>query len=247
MTRAGKVKAAMASFPLVPLHAVTAGRPVLILAPHADDESLGCGGLIAASVAEGVLPMVLILTDGSQSHPNSPSFPPRRLIAAREQEAYDAVAALGLPKHRLRFLRLPDAAAPTAGPVFDAAVRTILDLAVHAGAEAILSPWEHDPHCDHQAAHLMAEAVSRLVSVRRWAYPVWGWTLPDEHLLPDIPLNGVRVEIVHVMQQKRRAIASHATQYSDLINDDPAGFRLPPELLSVFDGPYETFINLGLA
>ena len=244
MIRAGDVKAAMMAFPFAPLHAVTAGRPVLILAPHADDESLGCGGLIAASVAGGVLPMVLILTDGSQSHPSSPSFPPACLIATREQEARDAVAALGLPAHRLQFLRLPDAAAPTSGPAFDLAVQAILDAAFHAGAETILTPWEHDPHCDHEAAHLMAEAVFHKTGMTRWAYPVWGWTLPDGYLLPDPLPTGVRIDITHFMPQKRQAVASHATQYSDLITDDPAGFRLPPCLLSVFDRPHETFIRL---
>ena len=234
----------MLAFPFAPLHAVTRGRPVLILAPHADDESLGCGGLIAASVADGVMPMVLILTDGSQSHPNSPSFPPDRLVATREQEALDAVVALGLPAQRLQFLRLPDAAAPTTGPAFDLAVQAILDVARHNGAETILAPWEHDPHCDHEAAHLMAEAVSHRTGMTRWAYPVWGWTLPDEHALPGpLPL-GVRVDITQFIPQKRQAVASHATQYSDLITDDPSGFRLPPSLLSVFDRPYETFIRL---
>lgn len=245
MIRAGDIKAAMQAFPIAPLHTVTGGRPVLILAPHADDESLGCGGLIAASVAENVFPMVLILTDGSQSHPNSPSFPPARLIAAREQEAHDAVAALGLPAHRLDFLRLPDAAAPTAGPAFDLAVQAIVNTALQAGAATILAPWEHDPHCDHEAAHLMADAVAGHTGMHRWAYPVWGWTLPEDHTLPGPLPNGVRVDTTRFMPHKRLAIASHATQYSDLILDDPAGFRLPQSLLSVFDSPYETFIRLG--
>ena len=244
MISAGDVKAAMAAFPFAPLHAVTSGRPVLILAPHADDESLGCGGLIAASVAMGVLPMVLIVTDGSKSHPNSPSFPPARLIATREQETRNAVATLGLPAHRLKFLRSPDAGAPTAGPAFDLAVQSILETAAYAGAETILAPWAHDPHCDHEATHLMAESASSQSGSRRWAYPVWGWTLLDDCPLPGPLPDGVRVRIGQFIHQKREAIAKHATQYSDLINDDPAGFRLPPELLSVFDHPYETFIRL---
>ena len=247
MIRAGDAKRAMSAFPFAPLHAVTGGRPVLILAPHADDESLGCGGLIAASVAEGVLPLVLILTDGSQSHPNSRSFHPARLVATREQEARDAAAALGLPAHRLQFLRLPDAAAPTSGPAFDHAVQAIQEAAARIGADTILTPWEHDPHCDHEAAHLMAEAASQTVPAKRWAYPVWGWTLPDDHLLHGPAPAGVRLDTTEFMPRKRQAIMSHATQYSDLIQDDPDGFRLPSSLLAVFDRPYETFIRLGQA
>ena len=41
---------------------------------------------------------------------------------------------------------------------------------------------------------------------------------------------------------KRRAIAAHASQYGALIDDDPAGFQLPADLLSIFDQPWETFL-----
>jgi hypothetical protein len=43
-------------------------------------------------------------------------------------------------------------------------------------------------------------------------------------------------------QAKRNAVAAHASQYSTLIGDSPNGFRLPPELLSVFERPYEVFL-----
>ena len=240
---AGEAKQAMMALPLAPLHAITGGQPVLILAPHADDESLGCGGLIAASAAEGVLLSVLVLTDGSKSHPNSPTFPPARLIATREQETRDALTALGLPLERAAFLRLPDAAAPVAGPGFNAAVQAIVDAAARAGAQTILAPWEHDPHCDHEAAHLMAVEAAGQAGLSHWAYPVWGWTLPDGHQLPNRPIEGVRLPVGQFLPAKRRAIACHRTQYTGLISDDPTGFRLPPGLLAVFDRPFETFIR----
>jgi hypothetical protein len=42
---------------------------------------------------------------------------------------------------------------------------------------------------------------------------------------------------------KRAAIQAHQSQYSDLITDDPEGFRLPAGLLSVFEVPFETFVS----
>jgi hypothetical protein len=45
------------------------------------------------------------------------------------------------------------------------------------------------------------------------------------------------------LELKRRAIAAHASQYSGLITDDPRGFRLPADLLSVFEQPYEVFLR----
>src|ERR1700722_14882232 len=76
----------------------------LIIAPHADDESLGCGGLIAACCQAGHPPVVVIFTDGGMSHPGSKSFPRDKLIRLRETEAREAVSSLGLPGDRLIFL-----------------------------------------------------------------------------------------------------------------------------------------------
>src|ERR1700759_4483419 len=68
----------------------------VILAPHPDDESLGCGGLIATCAAAGRPPLVVILTDGAGSHPHSRMFPPDRLRACRAREVRTAVGMLGL-------------------------------------------------------------------------------------------------------------------------------------------------------
>src|SRR5690606_16204888 len=46
-------------------------RRITVIAPHPDDESLGCGGLIAALAADGRAVQVVFVTDGAGSHPNS--------------------------------------------------------------------------------------------------------------------------------------------------------------------------------
>ena len=229
---------------VLPLDAVTGGKPALILAPHADDESLGCGGLIAAASAAGHAPFVLILTDGTGSHPNSRAYPPSRLKALREQEALNAVGILGLPPSRVGFLGLRDTAAPMEGDGFDAAVAAILAFAERTGAASILSPWQHDPHCDHLAAHLMACAAIARCRLRHLAYPIWGWTLPPGTRLPGPLPEGMRLDITDHLVVKRRAIAAYASQYSGLIQDDADGFQLPSNLLDIFNRPYETFLTL---
>jgi LmbE family N-acetylglucosaminyl deacetylase len=216
----------------------------LILAPHPDDESLGCGGLIAACIQAGRLPWVAILTDGVGSHPNSCTFPPDRLRQVRAEEVKTALRHLGLPPERLVLLNQPDTAAPTQGPEFDAALATLVRL-IHAepNCTSILAPWRHDPHCDHEAASILAASVARAASVRHVAYPVWGWTLPADTTLDVEPGSGFRLDISPFLPAKRAAIHAHRSQYGDLITDDPSGFSLPPDLLSVFDSAFETFIS----
>ena len=43
-------------------------RHILIVAPHPDDEIIGCGGLIAHLVKENKAPHVVIMTGGEGSH-----------------------------------------------------------------------------------------------------------------------------------------------------------------------------------
>lgn len=243
--RAGDVLRHLAALPVRDLDSIDGGRGALVLAPHPDDESLGCGGFIAEACRRGRPPVVLVLTDGAGSHPTSRSHPAPVLRRVRESEARAAVSELGLPPGRIGFLGLRDTAAPTAGPAFDAAVAAVLDAHARGGCGPILAPWEHDPHRDHEAAHLMAVAAARHAGVPHLAYPVWGWTLPDDRPLPGPAPDGARLHIASHLPAKRRAIAAHASQHAGLIRDDPAGFCLPPHLLAVFDRPHETFLRVS--
>lgn len=239
---AEEVRRAWRVLPLMPPGGITTGPP-LVLAPHPDDESLGCGGLIAACVAAAMPPLVVILTDGTGSHPHSRKFPPAELRALREAETRAAVAALGLAPDRLVFMRLRDTEAPSAGPAFETAADHIADLAARHGCATICTTWRHDPHGDHEAAYVIAAAAAERAGARLRAYPVWGWTLPDETILPDTPVRGARLDIASFLPAKRAAIAAHASQHGGAIDDDPTGFALPASLLALFEQPFEVFLE----
>lgn len=59
----------------------------LILAPHSDDESLGCAGFIATAVQHNRPPVVVIVSDSSASHPGSHAWSPERLAQCRQKKA----------------------------------------------------------------------------------------------------------------------------------------------------------------
>jgi len=235
------IHAAWSRLPVGGLTAIIGTGTCIVLAPHPDDESLGCGGLIAECVASGRPPTILFLTDGTGSHPRSVEYHSDRLRTLRQHEAIAAVDALGASADCVLFLDQKDSAAPIAGPEFDAVIAMILRVAP-ASATAILAPWRHDPHCDHEAAALMAERVARLRNLRLISYPVWGWTLPPATEIDAPSRAGWRLDIARHLPAKRRAIGAHRSQLGRIITDDPTGFQLPPELLAVFDQPYETFL-----
>ena len=213
------------------------------MAPHPDDESLGCGGFIAESCSRGRPPAVVIMTDGTASHPNSLTYPMDRLRVLRERETANALSALGLSADRLHFMRLRDSAMPPTGVLAEAAIAELRRLVRLYQCTTILAPWIHDPHCDHETTQMMVRAAISGLAVSLYSYPVWGWLLPPQQLLEDEVIEGWRLNITIHLDRKKRAIASHQSQYSDLIKDDPEGFRLPPELLSTFERPYESFIR----
>lgn len=242
VVKAAVLHGILRSLPVAPLSAIVPGT-ALILAPHADDESLGCGGLIAACCAAGRPPVVVILSDGVGSHPRSPTWPAPRLRAQRRHEALRAVSSLGLAAGRLFFLDLPDTAVPHAGPVFEQGVRQIAQICRDHGCGVVLAPWRGDPHCDHEAAWKMAVAVQGRCGGGLLAYPVWGWLLAAgvdvDHERPV----GMRLDIAPYRAAKARAISMHESQYGDLITDDPTGFRLPGTLLEALVTDFEVFVR----
>src|SRR5579872_233239 len=231
MIAAGDLHRLWRNLPIGTLKDIIGAGTCLVLAPHPDDESLGCGGLIARCCAELRPPVVVILTDGSGSHPHSQQYPPGKLAGLREQEAIRAVQVLGMQPNRLYFLRAIDTAAPHNGPMFEATVRRLVELVRAFDCSAILATWQFDPHCDHEAAALVAAETARMTRVRLLSYPVWGWTLGDDTPVEASPVRGWRLDISPHLAAKRRAIATHASQYGELISDDPGGFQLPPALL----------------
>jgi LmbE family N-acetylglucosaminyl deacetylase len=242
---AGEILEEMRRFRFASLPAITGGGTVMILSPHPDDESLGCGGLIAAACAAGTPPLLVFLTDGTGSHPNSSTHPPAALRELREQEAHAAAAILGLTPDRLVFLRLPDRFAPHEGPAFEQAVVALAALAARHGCGRLFAPWRHDPHGDHVAAHRIAAACAARVGIGLVSYPVWGWTLPESGPLPGPMPRGHRLDISGFLAAKCRAIAAHASQHGGVVTDDPDGAVLPAAMLANFQRRYEVFIEEG--
>lgn len=91
--------------------------PVVVVAAHADDEVLGCGGTLALMARQGRPVHVLLIADGENSRATAATaqVDPDKL-AARESAALRAAAALGcksveqlgLPDNRLDTIALLD-------------------------------------------------------------------------------------------------------------------------------------------
>jgi LmbE family N-acetylglucosaminyl deacetylase len=231
--------------PITTAYELTGGRPFVVLSPHPDDETLGAGGLIASACTGGQEVDVIVVTDGSGSHPQSKQYPKLRLVDLRYSEVHKAGVALGLQPDRIGFLGLSDTLAPKSGPQFDTAVEETLDVIRRSGAGALFVTWEGDPHCDHEASAELAKTVRKMSpGLKLWAYPIWGWHIEASAEIRQPPPMAFRIDISQFRDQKQQAIAAHASQMTDLVNDDPNGFRFDETLLTPFLGQYEYFIEV---
>lgn len=221
----------------------------LVVAPHPDDESLGCGGVIALLRQQRLPVYVLFVSDGTMSHPNSRRYPAKARRTLREQEASRALDILGVAASEATFLRLPDTQVPTADgslTLFREATSLILEHLQRIAPRTVLAPWRRDPHGDHRATwQLLRAAVGLYDAPVRWLeYPVWVWESTQEADLPT-PADGkwFRLDIRPVLGQKQRAIAAHVSQTTALIDDDPDGFTLSPAMINHFIQSYEYYLE----
>jgi LmbE family N-acetylglucosaminyl deacetylase len=218
---------------------------MVVISPHPDDESLGMGGTVAAARAAGIDVRVVIVSDGAKSHPNSRRFPRERLVALRRAETAEAGRHLGLAPGSVTHLDLPDAAVPMTGLAFEAAVAHLAAVVDASRAASVFVTWRHDPHCDHEAADAMARHLrAHRPSLTYWSYPIWGWHLDPAMEVDEGAPRGVRVDVSAWLDAKARAVAAHVSQMTELIDDDPEGFRFTPDKLAPFQQSFETFLEI---
>lgn len=225
----------------------TSAKNILVVAPHPDDESLGCGGLIATLAAKQRNFHTVFVTDGGASHPGSRTWPRNRLAAHRELEAAEALCRLGIGQQPRTFFRLRDAdMPPPSSPEWHAALNAVIFLVSTFRPDLALLPWRRDPHRDHRDSWLLfTEAFARIsASPTILEYAIWLEEFGQEADYPrSDEVETLAFDISPVIAKKRAAVAAHVSQTGDLIDDDPSGFRLQTATLDRLIGPSETYFR----
>jgi N-acetylglucosamine malate deacetylase 1 len=209
-------------------------RSAIVFSPHQDDETLGCGGLIALKRSCGIPVRVIFLTNGDAYTGNHDAS----LAQIRRQEALAALAILGVVPADVEFWDYPDAqlrqlAAPQQAVLLQQVMRV---LAIDANAE-IYVPHGIDQHDDHEATYdIVKQAIAQMgQTYPLYQYPIWiFWKAPLFLKLKPRDLTGWRrLNIQAVMPQKQAAIAAHASQIPTLPTGFINRFLRPEELFYV--------------
>lgn len=215
----------------------------LVVAPHPDDETLGCGGAIALLRSLNYDVRVLVISNGTLSHPKSQKYPAPALQVLRETETLSALSVLGVEANAVTFLRLQDG---SISEQYKGAVTTCVTYLTEIAPRIIFLPWRYDPHPDHRATwKLIHTALSDShLSPQLIEYPIWDWDPEQRGSLPEsLEVATWRLDISGVVELKQEAIAAYRSQTTDLIDDDPEGFRLTPEMLLNFTRSWEVYLE----
>jgi LmbE family N-acetylglucosaminyl deacetylase len=206
---------------------------ILVIAPHPDDESIGCGGSIAMHRARGDRVVVLFLTSGEMSMKD---LPDEQVRAIREAEALQALAFLDAES--VGFLRLPD------GHLADdlersaaAVANAIRDLI----PDRIYLPHEREDHADHAAAlPMLARAYAMLNRGEPWllGYEVWTPMERYDHV----------EDVSAVHEKKLSAVRCHQSQLKQFAYDrGVAGLNAYRGAMAAHCGFAEVFVSMGFS
>jgi len=199
----------LAAVPTVPLaQLLPGGGRLLVIAPHPDDEVLGCGGLLQLCAAAGRAALLVAVTDGTGSHPGSTLWPVHRLAAARPAETLAALRVLGMPDLPVHRLGLSDGSVAA----HEQELQHLLENLLQPG-DTLCATWQLDGHPDHEGTGRAAAAAALAAGATCIEMPVWGWhwAAPDDPRLPW--QRAVRLAIPPSMvARKRAALACFASQ-----------------------------------
>ncbi len=216
-----------------------APQRVCLFAPHPDDEILGSGGLLQHLAANGNPILLIHVTNGTQSHPDSKIYPPEKLDTVRPQESLEALKALGIASHvSIIALDLTD------GNVFAEQEKFHQKLAaVIQPNDILVAPFIHDGHPDHEATGQVVATFAKLhhlacYQVLIWA---WHWAKPADSRIPWH--SAVRVDVTdEQLQRKTEAIACFKSQISV---DESTGNApiLSAQTIARISQPWEVYLH----
>jgi LmbE family N-acetylglucosaminyl deacetylase/glycosyltransferase involved in cell wall biosynthesis len=170
------------------------GERLLVLAPHPDDEVIGCGGLLALHLRDGRQVRVVIATDGAEAGN----------AEVREQESQRALAVIGTVP--AEFLHFPDR---HLAEQIDPLQKRLREILIEFKPDLIAVPSPVEIHPDHAAlSRAFCELIQKdeslfaALAVARVAFYEVGYPIRPNAL----------VDITLVAAKKYAAIACHTSQ-----------------------------------
>jgi len=167
---------------------------ILILAPHADDESIGCGGLLLKYAKQCD---VVFLTDGRYGDND---IEPKQMIEIRKKEVVSIMKKLEVNK--FKFLNIEDTKLDSGYDIFKTINFNQYDY--------ICIPNSLDQHPDHKAVskHILKAFKEKRIQkdINILMYEVWG----------TLPLPNFYIDISDMIESKKKIINMYHSQVKNI-------------------------------
>jgi LmbE family N-acetylglucosaminyl deacetylase len=214
------------------------GNSMLVLAPHQDDEIIGCGGVLALQQRAGAKTCTVVLQDGADAHA-ALGVSRRALNEIRNRESCNAARALGVSEPI--FFDYSDLLASRA----DAAAR-LRALILDRKVDAIFAPFVLDKHPDHRATNeILATALADLRrSIRVFGYEVWGLAVANVLAVIDSVIEEKMQSLACFEFANSAADYSHSTKGLNMYRSRLLGAGQCKYAECFFEIPSEEFVRL---
>jgi LmbE family N-acetylglucosaminyl deacetylase len=207
--------------------------PLLVIAPHPDDETLGAGGLIYTCLREGAEVTVISVSDGEAACPEVAA-----LGEIRQGELSAALRGLGATCPNIIRMRIPDGQLGA----HEEAIRRTISRLIRSNM-LVVAPFEFDGHKDHDAAGRAAQRAvhDRSVHLNREVhlvrYPIWAWHLGSPML------RSARMAVRFQLDEESWSAKQHATDcFRSQLTERAQGAIVPPHVREYFTRRYEVFL-----
>jgi LmbE family N-acetylglucosaminyl deacetylase len=214
------------------------GQSALIVAPHQDDETIGCGGALALQARSGNAAAILMLTDGAEGCEDL-GMTRAAMREMRNEESRLAAAVIGLePPVFLDCASLTES--------FADAVERVRGEIVRRSADAIFIPFVLDGHPDHRTANLILAAALKRISwkVRVLQYEVWGLCVPNVILVIDDVMD-LKIEMLKQFRYANSALDyTNSTKGLNMFHSRMLGAGICRYAERFFELPKEEYIDL---
>jgi LmbE family N-acetylglucosaminyl deacetylase len=183
------------------------GQKILVLAPHMDDEVIGCGGTLHKHIRNGAEVTVVYMTDGRYGRMDSPKVTEEEkrkqdaeIIKIRKQEASRAMKILGVKEGI--FLDAEDDKLATTNGIHHRLTQ-ILDT---IQPDLVYLPFFLEEHLDHRAVSqiLLDATESTRLQFDCCGYEIWTPLFPN-----------CFVDISDTIEIKKQALQEYQSQLAD--------------------------------
>lgn len=215
---------------------VGGGQRTVIVAPHPDDEILGCGGLLARLAELRCEVALVAVTDGTGSHPHSRHWTAARLGEVRPAETVEALRRLHAQATPILRLGIPDGQIAAHAQDLRQALAAFL-----RPDDVLITTWRGDGHPDHEHTGEACLLAARDVGARYVEVPVWAWhwSAPADARFPWQRARRLALT-PRTAARKRHALAAFRSQTEP--DPDGAAAVLPDHVLERFRRDYEVVL-----